>query len=130
MVKSMFGLGCKNNALSPTTRCPDLSADEGQNIDSLLSIRVLFNLISVSKTSHRPRSLTDLTLSLNEPNSSIGFFTGLLTVMVSGLSFMTMPPREKKWRSRLVINRLHFISSSRYSLAQLGLKGDQNLICV
>ncbi|WP_071988418.1 hypothetical protein [Serratia sp. M24T3] len=125
MVKSMFGLGCKNNASSFSTRCPDLSAGEGQTSDSLLSTDVSFKFFSLSKTSQRPRSLTDLKLSLNEPNSSIGFFTGLLTVMVSGLSISTMPPRENKWRNRLFDNPGTLFTSSRYSLAQLGLKGDQ-----
>lgn len=125
MVKSMFGLGGKNNASTFSTRCPDLSAGEGQTSDSLLFNDASFKLCSLSKTSQRPRSLTDLTLSLNEPNSSIGFFTGLLTVMVSGLSNTTMPPRENKWRTRLINNRHSLFTSSRYSLAQLGLKGDQ-----
>jgi hypothetical protein len=57
-------------------------------------------------------------------------------VRVSGLSFstliskrVTMPPREKKTAGRLFYYHSGRFSSSRYSLASIGLKGDQNLIC-
>jgi hypothetical protein len=63
-----------------------------------------------------------------------GIKTGLNTAWVSGLSLMAMPPREqtkclKKINERLLFNLFVLFSSSRYSLASLGLKGDQNLIC-
>jgi hypothetical protein len=130
MVKSRFGLGCKNKASTNTTCCPDLSADEGQAADSLLSTRYSSSFFSFSTTAQLPCSLTDLKLSLNAAYFSCGFSTGLLTVKVSGLSLMAMPPRENKWSSRLFINLMSLFSSSRYSSAHLGLKGDQNLICM
>ena len=93
-------------------------------------IKTQFELFSLSLISQLPCSLTELIHSPNQPVSSIGSFTGfhigskvsiitrLLTVMVKGLSLMTMPSREKKTAARL-------FSSSRYSLASSGLKGDQ-----
>ncbi|WAT02235.1 hypothetical protein [Rouxiella chamberiensis] len=136
MVKSMLGLGCKNKALmclmrpsdflyQPTIYRSNLSAARSRQKGSYILSSFTFKRFSLFIPSQQPRSLTDLTHSLNQPDSVIGFFTGLLTVMVSGLSFMTMPPREKKRAARLINNLSTLVSSLRYSLAQLGLKGDQ-----
>jgi hypothetical protein len=121
----MYGRGYINNASSFSNRCPDLSAGEGQTSDSLLSTDVSTALFLLITTSLRPRSLTDPTFSLNEPNTLFGFFTGLLTVMVSGLSLTTKPPRENKLSNGLQHNLGCLFTSSRYSLAPLGLQGDQ-----
>jgi len=142
MRKSYFGLSFKKTYLHLLTRCHCLKANEGQNIDSLLftdktaSTPLLFR--DFLTTQQRLRSLTDPTLTLQPTGYFSGRLTGSIAYKVSGLSLMAMPPREqtlclKKIAGRLLINHQSnhptLFSSSRYSLAQLGLKGDQNLIC-
>ncbi|MFO6297931.1 hypothetical protein [Rahnella selenatireducens] len=154
MVKSMFGLLIENNMLHPLTRCCRVKANEGKISDSPIltqifsaySYRILEKL---SSTHHQPCSLTDSFIPFKTISKRIGFYSGNFTVRVSGLSLpgillltkavfslrvffsadMTMPPCEQKAANRLSLNRLGLFSSSRYSMAVLGLKGDQNLIC-
>lgn len=142
MVKSMFGLVMENNTLYSFTRCCRVNAHEGKASDSVLfrtplsACPSLF-LLNFSSTLHQPCSLTDPSSlksgrRLNTQAKSIGFYPDNVIVRVSGLSLlikMTMPPREKKIASRFLNNQPGQFSSSRYSLASLGLKGDQNLIC-
>jgi len=142
MVKSMFGLVIENNRLHSFTRCCRVKANEGKASDSSL-FNVLFSAFSYrsslkfSSTQQQLCSLTD-SLSLktestfNTSANSTGSYSGKFIVRVSGLSLstiLTMPPREKKTAERLLFNHSGLFSSSRYSLASLGLKGDQNLIC-
>jgi len=137
MAKSMFGLLIENNTLLSFTRCCRLNANEGQASDSLIFQPLLsaFScrlLQKISSTQPQPCSLTDpVNVYQNDVNIT-GFYSGIFIVWVSGLSLLTlltMPPREQKTTKRLSVNPFGFFSSSRYSLAPLGLKGDQNLIC-
>lgn len=138
MGKSSFGLGYKNTIFTHSTRYCCLNANEGQNVDSLIftgntsSTSFLSRLFSL--TQQHLRSLTDPTLKLKLTGYLTGLSAGLNIVRVSGLSLMAMPPREqtlslKKVNERWFFNLFILFSSSRYSLALLGLKGDQNLIC-
>lgn len=138
MRKSYFGLSNKKTYLHLSTRCHCLTANEGQDFDSLIltdqtfSTSLLFRHFST--TQQCLRSLTDPTLTLQPTGYLSGRLTGSIASKVSGLSLMAMPPREqticlKKIAGRSFINHPTLFSSSRYSLAQLGLKGDQNLIC-
>ena len=137
MVKSLFGLLTENNMLHAFTRCRRLNANEDKASDSLLYPLLLSAfpcrfLQHFSSTQPLPSSLTDpLTVDENDVNI-IGFYSGNFIIWVSGLSLLTilaMPPREQKTAKKLPVNLFGFFSSSRYSLASLGLKGDQNLIC-
>ena len=144
MVKSLFGLVNENNRLHTFTRCCRLNANEGKASDTLL-FTTSFSVYSYlfTKTSPSTQQLCSLTDS-SSPKSgrlfhtganSIGFNSGNFIVRVSGLSLLTfsslltMPLREKKTARRLFLNQWDRFSSSRYSLASIGLKGDQNLIC-
>ncbi|MBV6817241.1 hypothetical protein KWG64_04705 [Rahnella sp. PD12R] len=148
MVKSMFGLLIENNMLHPLTRCCRVKANEGKASDSpiltkTLSVYSYRFLEKLSSTHHQPCSLTDSFIPFKTTAKRIGFYSGNFTVRVSGLSLsrillslrvllsvdMTMPPCEQKAAKRLSLNRFGLFSSSRYSMAVLGLKGDQNLIC-
>ncbi len=133
MVKSMFGLLIENNTLLSFTRCC-LNANGGKASDSLLFQDLLSGFSyrfsqKISSTQPQPCCLTDrLFVGENDVNIT-GFYSGRFIVWVSGLSLLTMPPREQKTTQRVSVNSFRFFSSSRYSLAPLGLKGDQNLIC-
>lgn len=138
MGKSFFGLGYKNTLFTPFTRYCCLTDNEGQNFDSLIftgkASSTSFLSRPFSLTQQHLRSLTDPTLKLKPTGYLLATSAGLNTVGVSGLSLMAMPPREQTLRLKKIYVRLFFMlrivfSSSRYSLALLGLKGDQNLIC-
>lgn len=134
MVKSMFGLVIENNRLHSFTRCCRLKANEGKASDSPIftqpfSVYSYRFLQMFSSTLQQPCSLTDLLITAKTHAKSIGYYSGNFIVWVSGLSLLTMPPCEQKAAKRLLPNRFGLFSSSRYSLALLGLKGDQNLIC-
>jgi len=138
MGKSFLGLGYKNRLFTPSTRYCCLNANEGQNVDSLIFTGKTSSTSFLSRlfplTQQHLRSLTDPTLKLKKTGYLLVISAGFNTAWVSGLSLMAMPPREQtlslqKINTRLFFN-LHIVfSSSRYSLALLGLKGDQNLIC-
>ena len=139
MVKSLFGLVRVNNRLHSFTRCCRVTANEGKASDSLLfrhafsAYSYLSSLMFLS-TQQQPCSLTDSSSPksgrlFHTGANSIGFNSGNFIVRVSGLSLLTMPLREKKTARRLFLNQWDRFSSSRYSLASIGLKGDQNLIC-
>ncbi len=134
MGKSSFGLGYKNTIFIHFTRYCCLTANEGQNVDSLIftgktsSTSFLSQLFPL--TQQPLRSLTDPTLKLQLTGYLLAVTAGCNTAWVSGLSLMAMPPREqtlrlKKITTSLFINLFGLFSSSRYSLALLGLKGDQ-----
>ncbi|MFU2317641.1 hypothetical protein [Rahnella sp. PCH160] len=142
MVKSMFGLLIENNMLHPLTRCCRVKANEGKASDSPLLTQIFSAysyrfLLKLSSTLQQPCSLTDSFIPFKKTAKRNGFYSGNFTVRVSGLSLstglfstdMTMPPCEQKAAKRLSLNRFGLFSSSRYSMAVLGLKGDQNLIC-
>jgi len=144
MVKSLFGLVNENNRLHTFTRCCRINANEGKASDTLLfttSFSVYSYLFTkTSPSTQQPCSLTDSSSPksgrlLNTSAKCTGFNSGNFIVRVSGLSLLTfsslltMPLREKKTARRLFLNQWDRFSSSRYSLASIGLKGDQNLIC-
>ena len=145
MVKSLFGLVNENNRLHTFTRCCRINANEGKASDTLLfttSFSVYSYLFTkTSPSTQQPCSLTDSSSPksgrlLNTSAKCTGFNSGNFIVRGSGLSFstliserVTMPPREKKTAGRLFYYHSGRFSSSRYSLASIGLKGDQNLIC-
>ena len=145
MAKSLFGLVRVNNRLHSFTRCCRVTANEGKASDSLLfrhafSAYSYLSSLMFSSTQQQPCSLTDSSSPksgrlFHTGANSIGFNSGNFIVRVSGLSLLTfsslltMPLREKKTARRLFLNQWDRFSSSRYSLASIGLKGDQNLIC-
>lgn len=137
MVKSMFGLVNENNMLHCLTRCCRLNANEGKTtvspiLTSSFSVYSCRFLQQSSSTPPQPCSLNDPSIVDKNDVNITGFYPGYLILWVSGLSLLTtlaMPPREQKTTRRLLSNRFGLFSSSRYSLALLGLKGDQNLIC-
>lgn len=137
MIKSMFGLVNENNMLHCLTRCYRLNANEGKATVSpiLTSSFAVYScrfLQQSSSTQPQPCSLNDPSIVDKNDVNITGFYSGYLILWVSGLSLLTtlaMPPREQKTTRRLLSNRFGLFSSSRYSLALLGLKGDQNLIC-
>lgn len=137
MVKSMFGLVIENNMFYSFTRCCRLNANEGKGTDSPIltpsfSVYSYRFLQKTSSTQLQPCSLTDpSSVDRNDVNIT-GFYPGYFILWFSGLSLLTtltMPPREQKTTRRLLSSPRGLFSSSRYSLALLGLKGDQNLIC-
>ncbi|PKE30910.1 hypothetical protein CWS43_09510 [Rahnella sp. AA] len=134
MVKSMFGLVIENNKLYSFTRCCRLKANEGKASDSPI-LSQIFSVFSCrfplmfSSTKQQPCSLTDSFTFVKTHAKRTGSYSGNSIVRVSGLSLLTMPPCEQKTAKRLLRNHFGLFSSSRYSLALLGLKGDQNLIC-
>ena len=134
MVKSLFGLVIENNTSHSFTRCCCLKANEGKASYSPIFNKILSALscsfpMMFSSTGQQPCSLTDPSHCVKTHAKSIGFSSGNFIVRVSGLSLLTMPPCEQKTARRLFHNHFGLFSSSRYSLALLGLKGDQNLIC-
>lgn len=135
MVKSRFGLGFENKDSLSITRCFSSKTNEDKASDPHFSTNSSYYSritapINLSLKLQQSRPLTDPISSLQYSGILTRKCSSISSFQISHLLLMVMPSCEQKIYSRASHLSVYPFSSSRYSLAQLGLKGDQNLICM